>query len=56
VLKENKIDTIVSTMGIFADAAQKAQLNLIDGAVQSGTVKRFAPSEFGLDYYQNKKE
>jgi len=56
VLKSKNIDTIVCTMGIFSDEQQQAQLNLIDGAVQSGTVKRFAPSEFGLDYLQNKKD
>ncbi|KAF2492376.1 NAD(P)-binding protein [Lophium mytilinum] len=56
VLKSNNIDTIISTLGIFQEAQQKAQLNLVEGAVQSGTVKRFAPSEFGLDYVQNKKD
>jgi hypothetical protein len=56
VLKSENIDTVISTLGIFQEEQQKAQLNLIDGAVASGTVKRFAPSEFGLDYVQNKKE
>jgi len=55
-LKAENIDTVISTIGIFQEEQQKAQLNLIDGAVASGTVKRFAPSEFGLDYLQNKKD
>jgi len=55
VLKGENIDTIISTMGILGPEHQQAQGNLIDGAVLSGTVKRFAPSEFGLDYMLTKK-
>jgi hypothetical protein len=33
-----------------------AELNLVDGVVKSGCVKRFAPSEFGIDYIQAKEK
>jgi len=55
VLKGENIDTVISTMAILGPEQQQAQGNLIDGAVLSGTVKRFAPSEFGLDYVWCKK-
>lgn len=50
VLKSNNIDTVVSTVGILSAAHSEAQLNLIQGSIQSGTVRRFSPSEFGIDY------
>ncbi|OCK84255.1 NAD(P)-binding protein [Lepidopterella palustris CBS 459.81] len=56
VLKSNNIDTVISTMSIFTEAQAQAQLNLIEGAVQSGTVRRFAPSEFGIDYVEAKRQ
>ena len=49
VLKRHLVDTIISTMKISSDESSKAQLNLIEAAEKSGTVKRFAPSEFGID-------
>lgn len=52
VLKENVVDTIISTMQIRNDETSKSQLNLIEAAEKSGTVKRFAPSEFGIDYME----
>jgi hypothetical protein len=35
-----------------SEEASKSQLNLIDGAARSTTVRRFAPSEFGIDYLE----
>ncbi|RDH26770.1 NAD(P)-binding protein [Aspergillus welwitschiae] len=50
--RANQIDTVISTIGILSEDAHVAQLNLIDGAARSGTVTRFAPSEFGWDYVE----
>ncbi|KAM5371253.1 hypothetical protein ACJZ2D_008173 [Fusarium nematophilum] len=50
VLKENEIGTVISCLSMNTEEASQAQLNLIDGATKSTTVRRFAPSEFGIDY------
>jgi hypothetical protein len=55
-LADNNIDTVISTMGILSGEHTKNQLNLIEGAVNSGTVKRFAPSEWGIDYVEAQKQ
>ncbi|KAH8701510.1 hypothetical protein BGW36DRAFT_414534 [Talaromyces proteolyticus] len=55
ILGTNNIDTIISTMSIISEEQSQAQLNLIDAAIQSQTVKRFAPSHFGIDYDEAKK-
>lgn len=52
VLRGNNIDTVISTIGILFEDTHQAQMHLIDAAVQSGTVKRFAPSEFAIDYVE----
>lgn len=52
ILRVNKIEIVISTIGVLFEDTHQAQLNLIDGAVQAGTVSRFAPSEFGLDYVE----
>jgi hypothetical protein len=49
ILKRHLIDTVISAMKIGGEESSKAQLNLIEAAEKSGTVKRFAPSEFGID-------
>ncbi|KAH8586948.1 hypothetical protein B0O99DRAFT_527682 [Bisporella sp. PMI_857] len=45
VLRANNINTVISTIGILSEDTHRAQLNLIDGAVEAGTVTRFAPSD-----------
>ncbi|KIN00730.1 hypothetical protein OIDMADRAFT_42516 [Oidiodendron maius Zn] len=55
VLKEHGIDTIISTMQVGNEDSSNSQLNLIDAAEKSGTVKRFAPSEFGIDCMEARK-
>lgn len=55
-LAANDIHTIISTMAIISEEHSNAQLNLIDAAIQSKTVKRFAPSHFGIDYEEAKKQ
>ncbi|KAF4312024.1 Cytochrome P450 [Botryosphaeria dothidea] len=49
-LREENIDTVISVIGILSEEDHNAQINLIEGAAQSGTVTRFAPSEYGWDY------
>ncbi|KAI5456759.1 hypothetical protein BGZ63DRAFT_428865 [Mariannaea sp. PMI_226] len=50
VLKANAIDTVISCLTMNTEEGSQAQLNLIEGAAKSTTVRRFAPSEFGIDY------
>ncbi|KFY70879.1 hypothetical protein V499_08901 [Pseudogymnoascus sp. VKM F-103] len=49
VLEENRVDTVISCLNLNTREASDAQLNLIEGVGKTSTVKRFAPSEFGLD-------
>src|SRR5258708_6679779 len=49
VLREHAVDTI-STLQIQNDESSKSQLRLIEAAEKSRTVKRSAPSKFGVDY------
>ncbi|KAM5356921.1 hypothetical protein ACJ41O_003567 [Fusarium nematophilum] len=56
VLRSNKIEVVISTIGILFEDTHLAQMNLIEGAERSGTVKRFAPSEFGIDYVEAAKQ
>jgi hypothetical protein len=50
VLRSNNVEVVLSTIGILFEDTHISQMNLIDGAERSGTVKRFAPSEFAVDY------
>ncbi len=56
MLRANEIEVVISAIGILFEDTYRAQMNLIDGASQSGTVKRFAPSEFAIDYVEAKKK
>jgi 3-keto-L-gulonate-6-phosphate decarboxylase len=56
VLAANDIETVISTMAIISEEQSQAQLDLIDAAIQAQTVKRFAPSHFGVDYVEAKKQ
>jgi saccharopine dehydrogenase-like NADP-dependent oxidoreductase len=40
-------DAVLSFILVFSDEAYRAQLNLIDAAIEAG-VKRFAPSEWSM--------
>ncbi|KAL8988745.1 MAG: hypothetical protein Q9169_008504, partial [Polycauliona sp. 2 TL-2023] len=53
LLKSNEIHTIISTLSPPSPEVQTAQNNLIQAAAQSGTVKRFIPSEWGIDYFND---
>ena len=50
VLRSNGTEVVISTIGVLFEDTHQAQMNLIEGAEKSGTVKRFAPSEFAYDY------
>ncbi|KAK7424441.1 hypothetical protein QQX98_000406 [Neonectria punicea] len=52
VLRSNHIQVVVSAIGIVFEDSHLAQMNLIDAASQSGTVTRFAPSEYAIDYVE----
>ncbi|EQB43253.1 hypothetical protein CGLO_18107 [Colletotrichum gloeosporioides Cg-14] len=52
LLESNNIEVVISAIGIVFEDSYCAQMNLIEGASRSTTVRRFAPSEFTLDYVQ----
>ncbi|KAJ6186503.1 hypothetical protein N7519_007804 [Penicillium mononematosum] len=49
-LEEKNVHTIISTLGLDFEDVSNAQLRLISAAAASKCVKRFAPSEFNVDY------
>lgn len=49
-LESNEIHTIISTMNPPTPEVHAAQDNLIRAAARSTTVKRFIPSEWGIDW------
>ncbi|KAJ3525473.1 hypothetical protein NM208_g11625 [Fusarium decemcellulare] len=50
VLRSNNVQVVISAIGVLFEDTHRAQINLIKGAAEAGTVARFAPSEFGIDY------
>ncbi|EXJ66482.1 uncharacterized protein A1O5_10634 [Cladophialophora psammophila CBS 110553] len=50
VLAKYNVDTVISTLNLHWPGADDAQLNLIQAAAECGTVTRFLPSEFNIDY------
>ncbi|KAF2452201.1 NAD(P)-binding protein [Karstenula rhodostoma CBS 690.94] len=52
LLQEHSVDVVISALSLFDEDSAKAQMVLINAAIESGTVKRFVPSEFGVDYTQ----
>ncbi|UKZ95785.1 uncharacterized protein TrAFT101_010600 [Trichoderma asperellum] len=48
LLESQKVDVVISTIHIMEEIASTAQINLIKAASQSGTVKRFIVSEWGI--------
>ncbi|KAL8812391.1 MAG: hypothetical protein Q9200_001078 [Gallowayella weberi] len=50
LLKANEIHTLMSTLSPPTPEVHQIELNLIRAASQSGTVKRFVPSEWGVDF------
>ncbi|KAJ4353203.1 uncharacterized protein N0V89_004929 [Didymosphaeria variabile] len=50
ILKANNITIIISALILASPEGSQAQLNLISAAAQSGIVKKFLPSEYGIHY------
>ncbi|KAL8775157.1 MAG: hypothetical protein Q9203_003841 [Teloschistes exilis] len=50
MLDSNKIHTVISTLNPPTPEVHAAQDNLIRASAQSSTVKRFIPSEWGIDW------
>ncbi|KAI4190107.1 MAG: hypothetical protein LQ346_004992 [Caloplaca aetnensis] len=50
LLETNEIHTVISTLSPPSPAVQTTERNLIKAAAKSSTVKRFMPSEWGIDY------
>lgn len=50
ILSTNNVDTIISCLNLNSEEGNTAQVNLIVAAEKSSTVRRFAPSEYGIDY------
>lgn len=50
LLVEKNVEVVVSALMLASEEAAQAQLNLINAAIKSGTVKTFIPSEYGIHY------
>ena len=50
LLRNHGVQVIISALSLYDDENASAQMTLINAAIESGTVKRFLPSEFGVDY------
>lgn len=50
LLQNHSVQVIISALSLYDDDSVSAQMTLINAAIESGTVKRFLPSEFGVDY------
>ncbi|KAJ5275589.1 hypothetical protein N7505_004134 [Penicillium chrysogenum] len=49
-LREHSVDVVISTLSLFTEEVGKAQMNLIQAAIESSAVNRFIPSEFAFNY------
>ncbi|KAL4868699.1 hypothetical protein BDV12DRAFT_185747 [Aspergillus spectabilis] len=47
-LEEHKIDTIISAISLYSEGDSTSQLNLIKAAGQTGSTRRFIPSEYSF--------
>ncbi|KAH7378922.1 hypothetical protein BKA64DRAFT_714097 [Cadophora sp. MPI-SDFR-AT-0126] len=54
LLRSNNIEVVVSATAVLLEDTHRAQINLIKGAAEAGTVTRFTPSEFAIDYIKAK--
>lgn len=50
LLEAHKVEIVISAIIIYSEGSSKAQLNLIQAASESSTVKKFIPSEYGVKY------
>jgi saccharopine dehydrogenase-like NADP-dependent oxidoreductase len=52
VLRQNHVEVVVSALLLVDQQALLSQINLIRGAASSGTVTKFIPSEYHLDFHK----
>ncbi|KAF1844389.1 NAD(P)-binding protein [Cucurbitaria berberidis CBS 394.84] len=50
ILQDYNVEVVISALALFTEDSAKAQIKLINAAIESGTVKRFIPSEYGINY------
>ncbi|ETS81350.1 hypothetical protein PFICI_06352 [Pestalotiopsis fici W106-1] len=50
-LRENDIQVVVSALVLLDEKTSDSQINLIRASAQSGTVSKFIPSEYHLDFH-----
>ncbi|KAK2592578.1 hypothetical protein QQS21_009723 [Conoideocrella luteorostrata] len=50
VLQENKVEVVITALLLADDEVAESQIALIRAAARSGTVKKFIPTEYHLDY------
>lgn len=51
IFQENNVEVVVSTLFLFDEGVSQSQINLIRAAAQSGTVTKFIPSEYYIDFH-----
>ena len=51
VFHENNVEVVVSVMLLVDEGVAQSQINLIRAAAQSGTVTKFIPSEYYIDFH-----
>lgn len=51
ILQENNVEIVISALLLVDESASNSQLNLIRAAAQSGTVTKFIPSEYYIDFH-----
>ncbi|KAI2623010.1 hypothetical protein GGS26DRAFT_600627 [Hypomontagnella submonticulosa] len=51
VLQENNVGVVISALLLSDEQVAQSQINLIRAAAQSGTVTKFIPSEFYIDFH-----
>ncbi|RWA14377.1 hypothetical protein EKO27_g715 [Xylaria grammica] len=51
VLQENNVEVVISALLLSDEDVSRSQVNLIRAAAQSGTVTKFIPSEYYIDFH-----
>ena len=51
VLRENDVEVVISALLLEDEVAAQSQINLIRAAAQSGSVTKFIPSEYYIDFH-----
>jgi hypothetical protein len=51
ILQENNVEVVISALLLEDEVAAQSQINLIRAAAQSGTVTKFIPSEYYIDFH-----